>query len=255
MAKILNPREPVWFTPSDQLTRDPKDQETFLIPEEDRVQYQLKAPSHWDEINLEKAKTARGARRHGTLGQIRILRAGVEAAAKAGLFDEAMCADFLEQVDGVYAAHLAFVKDSAAGAYPATTPEEFAVLQAAWAVQSKLLAELDDLTDVIRPGYAPLGKALADDAVYAKIVGMESARIFVIGWRNRPGDVARDATGLRADLVDTIPMAHIVEIGQRVEELLKPTETEAKNSDSPSLTALPAETTSATASNSPQSIH
>ena len=75
---------------------------------------------------------------------------------------------------------------------------------------------------------------LADNEVAPLLRGIEAARLFLVGWENLPGEVKRGLRGADDATLARVPRDAFPGIAAFVEGLLRPTETEAGNSGSPS---------------------
>ncbi len=238
---LLDPKQPVRFTPADQAGR----------PEETRVVYLLKVPRLYDGAALDRAVAARGGRNHGALARLRSLRAGVKALLADD--DEAVARDNLVARIDAYADELrAFGRALLAGEYDAAGETEEstgpAKLAAALAAQAEHEAALAEVAELVREGYPLFARMVADEAVYPDILGIEAARLLLVGWENGPGEFRRGRAGVPDEVLEAIPPYHLVAIGAEVERLRRPSEAQRKNSASPSRSpAAPATSTAASA--------
>jgi len=219
MAKILNPKEPVRFSPEDQLTR----------PEGERIVYLLKVPDRWDRINLRKALAARGARQAGWLDLALAMRAIVaQNDAESARPVLASLETFIERVRA-YGAQDFGTTDEGIKA----RVREHLTLSAYW-------DELKPLADICASASASFASLRGDGEVYLELASIEAARIFLRGWEGAPADgkkmpaFDRGVNGVPVETLELLPPGHVFAIYERLEELLKPTETEAGNSVSPS---------------------
>lgn len=210
MAKLLDPREPVRFTPDDQAALDEGARKTYL----------LKVPTEWDRINLRKALAARGARQVGWLGLAKAMREIVEQAEGAAAL--AVLDSFIAAVEAWHAGPWE------SGDAERHKSEAFSAVRQAWLD----LKPLADLCAAHSPAFASLR---GDDAVFLEIYAIEAARIFLRGWEG-PGlpPFARGVTGVPFDLLERLPPNHVAEISDEIQRLLRPSEAEAGNSVSPS---------------------
>lgn len=252
MAKLLNPKEPVRFSPSDQLRKNAED--VYVIPEDQQITYLLKVPTHWDRVELRKALATKGARQHGRLGLLVGLRKSLEDIFDVIDPDGALRPSLLARIDDVANEMTALFADIKAGKYQGEDDELAKEFAARWSAVSDAYSDLEELRRLVAANVPRFAAMLADDEVFDDIFALVTAQKFVIGWENRDAAFKRDATGMHPDSLDTIPPSHIAEIGAKIAELLKPTETEAKNSVSPSLTSS-SQGTSTAASTTDSTIH
>jgi hypothetical protein len=95
--------------------------------------------------------------------------------------------------------------------------------------------DLAGVERLVREAYEPYRAMLADIAVYADILGIEAARMFLVGVDGLDIAFQRDKkTGVPDPILARIDPFHLRLIGAKVEDLMKPNEEEEKNSESPS---------------------
>lgn len=252
MAKFLDPKKTVRFVPSNQLRKD--EAGAFVIPEEQQVIYLLKVPTRPDRIELRKTMMAKGARKPGTLGLLRGCRAALEKVLDVIDTDGSQRDGLLNSIDVVIEGYEAFYADIRAGRYPDGNDEAERELKERLAALSEAYDGLDQLFRTVAQAVPSFGELIADDDAYFSIFSLVAAKKFLVGWENRSAEFARDAFGVTDDALETVSDDHLAEIAGKIGELMKPTETEAKNSVSPSLMSS-SQTTSPAASNSDPTVH
>lgn len=222
MAKLLDPRQPVRFVPIDQRA----------LPEERQIAYLLRPPGLYDQAALERATIARGGRQHHVIEKLQVLRAGV-----LEVMDEASEADrqfFASKIDAYIEALVAVGEQAMSGTLDTTTEEGRAESLEAAKQLAAFEEALQPITAIVHDRYDRYAQMVADDTVYPIIRGIEAARMFLVGWENLKVPFVRTERGVPDSALARIPRHHIPQIGREVDRLMRPTEDEAKNSDSPS---------------------
>ena len=181
-------------------------------PEAERVSYHLRTPSVYDGPRLRRAVAAAGARAVSAIALLEEARRGIEAMLSG------------EEDRGQRSKCCALIDERI---------EELRVEPGALFAASK--PELLELLELVRRGWERFAQLAADDAFYWDSWGIEAARLFVAGWRNRPGcEFARTGGQLSDRAIATIPRDHQFGIGIAAALLMAPTEAEKKTSGSPS---------------------
>ncbi|WP_142847231.1 hypothetical protein [Telmatospirillum sp. J64-1] len=223
MAKYLDPKQPVSLVPMGEEAK----------PEQERRTYLLRVPGLSDRAALQRAVRLAGGRQHPPLAMLAALRRGMEeiygdprdeseAAAKSNLLalidadEEALRVVWETAKDQSEDGRAAFVE--------------------ALAALSRAEAELLPLSNMIEQAYRPYAEMRADNEAYNGIYSIEAARLLLDGWENGPAEFRRGRTGVPDDLLARIPEMHLLQIGAKVQEMLRVSDTEAKNSVSPSVT-------------------
>lgn len=234
MPILQDPKTPIRFTPYEQM----------LLPEAERITYLLKPADIWSRANLRRMVSAKGGRRVGQMDVLLALREGVEQIFSASVSDRK--AALLEQIDEAIAGLTDLSRKVMSGEYDPRTADGLQGLTTATRSQIAKLAALGEVSDVVMRASPRYAKLVADKETYELVRGFCSAQLFLVGWENGPAPFARGGTGVPDDLLLLLSDDHLVEIGAEVDRLLHPTETERKNSDSPSLGAeTPAPSTAA----------
>lgn len=213
-------------------------------PEDKRVAYILRVPRVHDRAAIRRAASARGARQWGRLDLARQVRA--EAAEVLAESDAETRARVLAACDTGIAAIEAFAEQILSGAFEFDTEDgRRAWIEAAEACDQKVAPMIPIQEEIFALGGRYAGMA-ADNEVFPQILGIEAARLLLVGWRNRKGKIARAGfKGVSEDTLASIPADHLQTIGARYLEAERPTEREAKNSASPSAGASEAPTSRA----------
>jgi hypothetical protein len=209
MASIVHdPAEPVRFQPRD-----------------DGPTYLLRVPKVLDRAKYGHAVRAAGGQRWYVIDLAQTARAGIEALL-AGEENATERGNLVAEVD----AYTAGIK-AAAAAWQADRCEP----------KAKALAEAFQMSPVLEETwnrvagvYEPLAARMADNETYPLIAGLVAARLFLMGWEGLETPFRRGLAGVPDEVLDTIPSGDLIAIGQRIAELLEPTEARAKNSGSPS---------------------
>ncbi len=199
MAKMLNGTQPVPYTPPGQDD----------VPEGQRVAYRLRVPSYYDRAAFRRACVARGAVFHPS--------ARVFASARDGI------AAILPDADDPDRTHAEEVLAAAEAVEGIGEP-----------LDDEMAGEAARLEDILRQQWEPYARLLADRAHWLEIAPFEATRMFVDGWENIDLPFRRGLDGVPPDLLDALPREHIVLVGFEVMAMMRPTEQEAKNSESPS---------------------
>jgi len=210
MAKLLDPASPVAFTPAWHLDR----------PEPVRPVYLIRPPRLLDRFELDRAVRARGVRRRGEIELLAALSA--DAREMLGLDYEASA--IRAQIDDAAAALDGFMATVRAG-----EPLDEA--------HGRYLAARDALEPAvaaIRQAGGRFAACEAETETFPQYLGIEAARLLLVGWRNVEPAFRREITGVPLDLLEQLPMHDLIAIGAEVERLLEPTPAERKNSASPS---------------------
>jgi len=208
MTGLRKPGEPARFTP-------PGEEEK---PEAERTVYVLRTPTLYDEARLARAIKAQGARPIGRLDLLPVLKAGVgELLAGAG--DAALRAEFEAAID----AHGEEIRAALKAGGEATIA----------ALTGPGAGRIAEIANVVRRGYPAFAEAEADADFAWAVQPVEAARLLLVGWENGPAPFARGPTGLADDLLALLPPEHLEGIGWFAMALLRPSEGQAKNSDSP----------------------
>lgn len=232
MAILHAPGDVVDFTPPDQLR----------LPEAERVTYRLRVPTVYERVAWRRAIAKAGGRRHGAFAVLAALRRGAER-----LTDGAP-RDFILAAIDEHRGRVEALAAVAGGDDPEAAEVAFRAMiegEAALAAVSALVVQGDD-------AYAQIQ---ADNAVYREIAGIEAARLFLEGWEGPlPGAFARGRSGVTDASLACIPEKHLAPIGDRLAELLQPSETESGNSASPSPGPFGPKS-SAAASTQPRTTH
>lgn len=233
MAVFRKPGELIDWIPPEQMRR----------PESERIVYTLKVPTVYERVAWRRAVAAKGGRRYGPSTLLATLKSGV-----LDFMDEGPERDFIvTSIDEQIGRSMQVME--AAGSASVDADTFFEALSAA-AHGENALAPVEALIEQV---YEPYAAMRARNAVYSEIAAIEGARLFLTEIRNGP-PLERDKAGALTDQVlGQIPEAHMLQIGIRIEELVSPTEQEAKNSDSPS-PGPSDETASTAASTQPSTI-
>lgn len=231
MSLMISTAEPFRFVPNDQLA----------LPEGERIAYLLAVPSPYSWAALERAIKSIGAVQHGTQKQFRILADGVRALLAGDELAD-LRERYLAEIEG-YLAQL----ETARGRRDLTAEE----LKALVAETAEHALRIDEIATRVRRGYAQYAELEADNEFFLNALCIETARAFLVGWENIPADFARGPDGVSDNLLRYIPEEHWWPIRGKVYELRFPTETQRKNSRSPSPGAS-APTPSSTASTTPK---
>ncbi len=200
MAKMLNGSKPVPYVPPGQDD----------VPEDQRVAYQLRVPSYYDRAAYKRSCLAKGAVFHANSKIFATAREGIAAI----LLDP-------DDPDRIHAEGLLDTAEVADGDDDVELDDETA-------------AALPNLEAVLRQHYEPYAQLLADRAHWMEIAPFEAARMFVDGWENIDVPFRRSLDGVPVELLDALPRVHIALVGFEIMGLMRPSELEAKNSESPS---------------------
>lgn len=221
MALIHRPGETIPFSPADQ----------DAVPAAKRITYYLRVPSVYDKIAYRRALGERGAQLHPPAAMLRTLRRGVEhimADSPAKARDQHLAA-----IDAQIERQDDFTTRLLAREFDTDTDDgrkAFAEAMRDVGLSAEALVELEAL---VRQGYGPYRAMAGDNAVYWAIAGLEAARIFLDGCDGLPG-FSRGRQGTDEAFLVRIPDGHLFALAQRVQELMSPSEDDAKNSGSPS---------------------
>lgn len=205
----------------------PKDRPEFTPDgqtDETRRTYVFRVPLVLDRVRFEREIVAAGGRRVGVFDTLAELRSATVALLEE---DDPDRATMLAEIEAYRSRIVA-----AAEAVQATRGDERAAALREW---SETLSDrrMNDLTIELRKHWPRLRDIEADAMVFPAIRGMVAARLFLVDWRGFDAKLRRDARGVKDESLALIPEAHIVAIGNFVETLFGPTETERKNSASP----------------------
>lgn len=212
MAILHEPGEIVDFTPADQARRPPAQ----------RVVYRLRVPGVYDRVAWRRAIAARGGRRHGPQALLAALRQGVAALMDPGPSQDFLLGAIDEQIERL-------------GGFTALAGSDDAeALAAAWQELVDGDQALGAVAAEVGRAHEPYAQMMGDNSVYLDIAGIEAARRFVVGWSGISGDPERDDKSLTEAALARIPETHFAAIAARVEELVRPSETESGNFGSPS---------------------
>lgn len=245
MAKIVNPKEPVRFTPADQESRD----------ESERVTYLITVPGHWSRVAFRKDLVRRGIVRHTRLDMLRAMLRGMKKIV--GVVDPtgASHGEMIGAIEAVIAAHESYFADYNAGLYPEGDEEAAKAMVLRFAEISDAASDLAPLRKIVSSYVPAFADMLADEETYSESFCLVAIETFLAGWENMPQPFRKsDVGGIPGPLLDLIPPAHVGALGARIESLLTVSEPEAKNSDSPSLSSS-SQTTSPAASTTDSTIH
>lgn len=222
MAKLLSPAQPAELTTPAQL----------LAPEERRRVFLLRVPTVYDRAILRRAIAMRSGRSHSQMEMLLALKRGIETLL-SGEADAAARGNLTAQVDTAVQLLMAWWESDLTGANDGE--EGAAARDEAWRSAQEQIKALGEIAELVRdadPNYAAMD---ADNQVYRSIQGLEAARLFLVGWRNGPAPFARDPVrGVPENLLALIDDYDLLAIGEKVVEMMAPTETERKNSASPS---------------------
>lgn len=227
---------------------DPKDIDRFITPDHEkrpeakRTVYLLRLPLVYDQVALERAVAVRGGRAHSTAALLDCAEDGVNAIFGDDGDAEAR-AHHLEAL-AAYRQRLADYNDKVLGGeFDFRTAAGLAEVRAAQAANEDAAADLEPLLDAVAETYPRYAAMRADNQVYPRIFAIEAARRLLVGWENGPAPFERGKDGLvPLALLGKLHPQHVLMIGQRVQQLLQPTEAEEGNSDSPSRSSSAAAT-------------
>ncbi|MGE0650260.1 MAG: hypothetical protein AB7P12_00715 [Alphaproteobacteria bacterium] len=222
MTMILDPNQTCRFMPPGEEAK----------AEDRRTVYLLKAPTVWDRIALKRALGARGARQHSALAMCAALSDGVRAIYGEDVTEQG--AGILTRIDALREEIESFGRRVLADGFDLEDPAERQAFTESVEHQAELNAELTAVSDIVAQGYPRYARMLSDNEAYELIHALEAARLFLAGWENGPGAFRRDPDGVPEPTLAVIPPHHLLGIGAEVARLMRPTETESKNSDSPS---------------------
>lgn len=178
-------------------------------PAGSQTAYLLQPPTPYSWAAMRRAVRARGAVQHSAWDMARVARDGV-AALLAGPDNAADLAARLADLDA-YVTALDGV--SAAGA-PPEAMTEFAAR----------LARYAEIATLVRRAWPPFAELEADNEYHAEIQAIEAVRAHQIGAGGRVTD----------DELAAIPQRDLYDLWRAILEARAPTDTERKNSGSPS---------------------
>ncbi|HIC81842.1 MAG TPA: hypothetical protein EYP07_12925 [Kiloniellaceae bacterium] len=208
MAKILNPNDTLRFSPSSQ----------DEVAEAERLTFLLRVPTLYTRAKLEKAIRSQGGREVTVWDWLRTAERGLKEIAEVANDDEAMS----EYIAAIQARRTALLA--------ADNAEEMVEIMLTRDEDIEAAAEL------LRSYYPPLNELEANQSFYATCVGIEAARLLLVGWENGPAKFRSGKAGVPESVLEQASEADLVELGKFIQEQLRPTPAEAKNSDSPSPT-------------------
>ena len=217
----MKPGETVPFSPADQLDR----------PEAERAVYHLRVPTVYDRVAYRRALGEKQARLHGPVDLLRCLRRGVEAVMAESMQEDR---DFLLQaIDEQIARAEAYNAAGGAKAFDLDEEDGRAAFQQVLMEMTEGGEALRQVEGLVARGFPPYASMLGDNAVYWSLAGIEAARVFVDRCNGIEG-FSRTRLGVSDAFLSRIPEGHLVAIGLKVSELMRPSEADAKNSVSPS---------------------
>ncbi len=213
MTLLHSTRAPVRFEPPGQ----PNGGGT-----EDKAKaYFLKTPTKMDKAAYRRALAAAGAVPAPRDEMRKMLREGVEAIFATG--DTVERDQWLGVLDAVADAEALQEVGSPDGEQP--SPEALDALQ----------ARLEELGRVVRRTYPPYAQRFADNIFFAEVARVMAVRHFVTDWEGFGAAMPRGSDGFMTDgAMEIIPDDHMAAIDERLADLMALSETDAKNSDSPS---------------------
>lgn len=221
MAILTNPAASVRLVPAEQVAR----------PEGEQIAYYLRVPRVSDRAAYRHALQVAGGRLHSEADLYAAMRDGVELMLSddADAERRAWC---LDRIDEQLAKIAAFQDRVRAGELSSSNPDEL--------VREYLAAftpapELKEIELAVANGFGHYASMCADRAVYPEIRGAVAARLFLDGWEGltrggEPVPFVKRRDGLVSDsLLASVPTAHLIEIGARVEGMLEPSDDMKKN--------------------------
>lgn len=197
----------------------------FITPGEVRsytvgnITYHLRAPSVADRIAYEREAAASGARNWNEIERIAILREGVLAILPE---DDSERAQLLEIIDGAVADLYA-----ASGELSRGSDDPEVIRQ--WV---DALDRVSVIGEEVQRGYPRYAGVIADNAVYRSLRGIAAAKLFLTEWEGIDGDIVRAKNRLSDESIARIPYEHFAGIGVFLDNMMRPTEAEVKNSES-----------------------
>lgn len=197
----------------------------FMTPGEVReyitggITYHLRAPSVADRVAYEREAVASGARYWNEIERIAVMRKGVLEIMPE---DDADRRSILEMIDG---AVLDLYTASESLASGRDDPEMLELWVAA-------LSRLQAIGDEVQRGYPEYARVVADNAVYRSLRGISAAKLFLMEWDGIGEPLVRGRNCVLQECLDMIPYDHFAGIGLFVDNMMRPTEAEVKNSES-----------------------
>ena len=213
MGLLQSARAPVRFEPPEPPGGDG--------PEEVRKAYFLKTPTKMDKAAYRRALAAAGAVPAPRDEMRKMLREGVEAIFATG--------------DPVERDQWLGVLDAVADAEALQEAENPEGERRSPAALDELQARLEELGRVVRRTYPPYAQRFADNVYFAEVARVMAVRHFVTDWEGFGAAMPRGSDGFMTDgAMEIIPDDHMVAIDERLADLMALSETDAKNSGSPS---------------------
>ena len=201
MAKLASTTEPVRFVPDGQED----------LPDPERAAYTVTPATMYSSMKFRHALRSRGLVYHGQLALIALMRRAI-GDIFAGELEEEDRTAHLEILDNWEAAVSGDIND----------------------ISPELIAQTDELEQIITRHYPAYSERLADNQLYLEMQELEAFRFFCTGWENAGIDYVRGKDGIAERLVEQLPEDHVRTAGRHALLLMIPSEGEAKNFDSPS---------------------
>jgi hypothetical protein len=221
MALIHRPGETIPFSPADQ----------DAVPAAKRITYYLRVPSVYDRVALRRALAERQARLHSPIELLNALRRGVEEIMAD---HPAARRDFLlAAIDEQIVRQSGFIEAMGSKAFDLETDAGRDGFAAALTEIGKGGEALREIEGHVARGYPPYAALLGDNEVFWVCAGVEGARLLLEDCDGLPG-FRRTRMGVDETFLASMPEHHFVAIAMRVQQLLSPSEDDAKNSGSPS---------------------
>ncbi|MCC2650760.1 MAG: hypothetical protein K0R61_1187 [Microvirga sp.] len=224
----------VLYAPGERVAVEP--------PRSGRI-YWVRNPTFLEKPRWRHSVAALGGRRWGQLDLAMALRREVERF----LGDDPTGAQFLEAIDG----YIAGIETAVAAWRDERSDENSAALTKAL-VPPELVTGIETQITAASLTYANMQ---ADRASYREYAGIAAAQMFLGDWEGKGlPPFRRTISGVPDELMNLIPSAHMVLIGDQVELLVDPPELLMGNSDSAFL-PLPGQTPSGDENTQPENSH
>ena len=97
-----------------------------------------------------------------------------------------------------------------------------------------LVARMEDLEGQMRQMYPPYARKLGDQVFWMESAPLIAAQLFLKGGENTDVEIRRERGWVPDDILDTLPRAHVRELGWHAVRLMFPDADDAKNSARPS---------------------
>lgn len=205
--------------------------------------YWVRNPTYLEKPRWRHAVAALGGKRWGQIDLALALRREVERF----LGDDPTGPQFIEAING----YIAGIEAAVAAWRDERSDENSAALTQAL-TPPELVAAIETQITAASLAYANM---VADRVSYREYAGIAAAQMFLGDWQG-PGlpPFKRSISGVPDELMNLIPSAHMVMIGDQVEMLVDPPEQILGNSDSASL-LLSGQTPSGEESTQPETPH